>query len=105
MNVPIESMATQDSTTRDLIRMRLEQKLALRLYPKTICPSEVPRTLSISELRAIGVSHWRDLMPEVRKALWDMRDRGQVEILQRGVSLPNDISLDQVNGPIRARKT
>ena len=94
-----------DSTLEDLIKMHLRLKLASRPHPKTICPSEVPRAFSRSELQATGVSDWRDLMPEVRKALWDMLDRGEVEILQGGVPLSSDIRLDQVKGPIRARKT
>ena len=87
-----------------LLQTRLEQLLTSRECPKTICPSEVPRSLSASELRDLNASQWRDLMPTVRQLLRGMRDRGEVEILQRGAVLPADADLDGVKGPIRARK-
>ena len=90
--------------TRELIKLHLERLLDSRVSPKTICPSEVPRAFSTSELEDIGVTNWRDLMPQVRSVLWEMRDRGEVEILQKGVPLPSTTSLDQVTGPIRARR-
>ncbi|MCJ1236203.1 hypothetical protein MMC14_004181 [Varicellaria rhodocarpa] len=88
----------------ELIHCHLERLLSLREFPKTICPSEAPRALSNDELEAAGVSEWRALMPEARKILWGMRDRGEVEILQGGVPLPNSITLEEVKGPIRARR-
>ena len=43
-------------------------------------------------------------MPLVRKMLWEMREAGEVEILQKGNPLPITTALDEVVGPIRARK-
>lgn len=89
---------------RELITLHLERLLDSRASPKTICPSEVPRAFTISELEDIGVSDWRILMPQVRSVLWEMRSRGEVEILQKGVPLPSTTTLDQITGPIRARR-
>ena len=89
----------------DLLESRLESLLSGREPPKTICPSEVARSMSACELKDLGVSSWRDLMPRIRELLWAMRDEGKAEILQKGVALPQDTKLDQVKGPIRARKT
>ena len=33
-----------------------------------------------------------------------MRDSGEVEILQKGVVLPHNLAIEDVVGPIRARK-
>ena len=87
-----------------VVKTHLYHLLSKRTYPKTICPSEVARSLSTNELDILGVSNWRDLMPMVRIVLWEMRDRGEVEILQRGSPIPSTIGVQDVQGPIRARK-
>ena len=43
-------------------------------------------------------------MPEVREILWEMRQNGDVEILQKGSLLPEGLTLEDLKGPIRARK-
>jgi len=43
-------------------------------------------------------------MPEVREILWEMRRRGEVEILQKGALVPDGIELEDLKGPIRARR-
>lgn len=80
-------------------------QLASRIYPKTLCPSEIARSLSTRDLAALGVSSWRDLMPRMRELAFEARDRGDVEILQRGEVVGADVSLEDVRGPIRIRKT
>ncbi len=87
-----------------ILQQHLNRLLATREYPKTICPSEVPRALAAAELAQLGASSWRELMPDVRKLAWQMRDRGEVEILQRGEALGDDVGLEDVTGPIRLRK-
>ena len=97
-------MSTDTSRAQGILKPHLERLLESRSFPKTICPSEVPRALSASELASTGATSWRDLMPLVREILWDLRDAGEVEILQKGNPLPNTTALDEVVGPIRARK-
>lgn len=43
-------------------------------------------------------------MPDIRQKVWERRDRGEVEILQKGEVLPEDMALGDIKGPIRARK-
>lgn len=83
---------------------RFAQHVANRAYPKTLCPSEVARSLSASELRDLGVSHWRELMPQLREMAFDERRNGRVEILQKGEVIPSGHELEDVRGPIRIRK-
>lgn len=85
------------------LRRYLLDKLHSRQYPKTICPSEIPRALSKSDLTSMGLADWRDLMPQVRTILFDMRSEGQVEILQKGEVISASTTLEGVRGPIRAR--
>lgn len=89
----------------DVILPQINRLLSSRDFPKTICPSEVARAISATDLDYLGVSEWRDLMPEIREILWTMRERGEVEILQRGACLPEGTELQNIRGPIRARKT
>lgn len=88
----------------DILMPIIERLLSSREYPKTICPSEVPRALNTGQLHALGASQWRDLMPQVREMLWDMRQHGHVEILQKGSLVADTIQLEDLKGPIRARK-
>lgn len=88
----------------DIIEHHLDRLLSTRQYPKTICPSEVARALTAAELHDSGASEWRDLMPNIRWKVWERRDRGEVEILQKGEVLPEDIALEDIKGPIRVRK-
>lgn len=87
-----------------IIEHHLDRLLSTRQYPKTICPSEVARAFNTAELRDSGTSVWRDLMPDIRQKVWERRDRGEVEILQKGEVLPEDMALGDIKGPIRARK-
>lgn len=43
-------------------------------------------------------------MDETRQIVWAMRDKGEVEILQRGEVLGGDVKLDDVKGPIRVKR-
>ena len=101
--IAVSNGMQDDSETMMVLDKHLAELLHSREYPKTICPSEVARAFSKSELSHTGTSHWRDLMDPIRSMLFDMRSNGQVEILQRGEVIPHDRSLENIRGPIRAR--
>ena len=88
----------------NILVVELDRLLNTR-YPKTICPSEAARALGSDQLAANGVGHWRDLMPQIRELLWKMRSRGEVDILQRGEVIPDGTDLEDIRGPIRARRS
>lgn len=100
------------STPRDtrpgheIITQHLDRLLSSREPPKTICPSEVARALLPGELDAAGVSSWRQLMPDIRKIIAEMRDCGKVEVLQKGAVVGGGLGegMEKVKGPIRVRK-
>jgi hypothetical protein len=77
--------------------------LTNRHPPKTFCPSEVARSLSQDELRDIGCDTWRDAMPEIRRLIYELRDEGGCEVLQKGVVIVE--AEEDVTGPIRVRRT
>ncbi|MEM8554729.1 MAG: DUF3253 domain-containing protein [Pseudomonadota bacterium] len=78
------------SVDNSRIENEIMDLLVARGVAKSICPSEVARALS---------DDWRALMPEVRAVARDLRDRGQLEITQKGVSLLSD----DWRGPVRLR--
>jgi len=87
----------------ELLSQRLGRLLDKRAAPKTICPSEVPRSFTIAELKQLEVNEWRDLMPRVRELIWTLRQNGKVEIMQKG-EICEAKALEDIQGPIRARK-
>jgi hypothetical protein len=97
---------TTKPTLRDTLPPHLDRLLASREPPKTLCPSEVARSLTTDELKTAGLSSWRESMPEIRKIVAVMRLEGTVEVLQKGSVLEGDLGeeLEQVVGPIRIRK-
>jgi hypothetical protein len=82
----------------------LNHLLDSRSFPKTICPSEAARALSAAELERTGADSWRDLMPAIRELSFQLRDHGELDILQRGEVLPESQTLEQTVGPIRLRR-
>jgi hypothetical protein len=82
----------------------LENLLNSREYLKTICPSEVARKLTASELEQCGVQTWRDAMPDIRSLAWKLRDSGKLEILQKGIPVDPDLSPEDLKGPIHLRR-
>lgn len=87
------------------LQSHLLRLLSNRAFPKTICPSEACRALSKGELQKLVATGWRDLMPACRDIVWELRDSGAVEILQKGQVLGNDVKIEDVSGPIRIRKS
>lgn len=88
-----------------LIEDHLRQVLSSREYPKTACPSEVARGLSDQELDKLGAQSWRDVMGPVRQQIEHLRNKGQAEVLQRGVVVEEDLAIADLKGPIRVRNS
>lgn len=91
--------------TRAILSSHLLRLLSNREYPKTICPSEVARAVTSSELATMGVDTRRDLMPIVRKLAWDLRESSlpNLEVLQGGQVVNEGVALEDIRGPIRLR--
>jgi hypothetical protein len=94
---------TLSESQKSLILTHAERLLDARQYPKTICPSEIARALSAPELQSLGVSEWRAAMDAVRQVVWEKREAGEVEVMQKGEVVDVE-SLEDIRGPIRARK-
>jgi len=72
----------------DLIGQTILKAVAARGAGKTICPSEVARTLA---------QDWRALMPDIRRVAQRLQDQGQITATQRG----HPVDAETARGPIR----
>ncbi|MEM8916615.1 MAG: DUF3253 domain-containing protein [Pseudomonadota bacterium] len=77
--------------TDELIAETIIRLCTDRGAEKTICPSEVARSLEPEEAR------WRSLLPHVRRVAGDLSDQDGVWIFRKG----RRIERDQVRGVIR----
>jgi hypothetical protein len=94
-------MALNDAQ-KQIISRHANRLLSTRDYPKTICPSEIARALSREELDTLNTAGWREAMDDVRQVVWEKREAGEVEVMQKGAVLDVE-SLGDIRGPIRAR--
>jgi hypothetical protein len=92
-----------DDQQREIILKHTHRLVSSRDYPKTVCPSEIARALSASELSALSAPDWRSTMDDVRELVWELRGQGEVEVLQKGEVIDLE-SLSDIKGPIRVRK-
>lgn len=60
--------------------------------------------MSNDELKVCDADDWHELMPGIRELAWQKRSDGELEILQKGEVLSDDVDLDDVPGPIRLRR-
>lgn len=95
-------MPTDAATSASPLHTHLQRFLTTRHPPKTFCPSEVARALSTKELSGLGFETWRDAMPDVRRLVYDLRDEGGCEVVQKGEIVTEAESA--VSGPIRVRR-
>ncbi|KAH8707592.1 hypothetical protein GQ44DRAFT_471204 [Phaeosphaeriaceae sp. PMI808] len=58
-----------DGSQISIVLSHAEHLLNARQHPKTICPSEIARAFSASELGALNVLDWRDSMGMVREVM------------------------------------
>ncbi|BFZ62770.1 hypothetical protein YB2330_003880 [Saitoella coloradoensis] len=72
-----------------------------RSQESTRCPSEVPRRLA-KEGRLPEGTEWRDYMDATRKIVFEMRDQGELEVMQKGKVV--EVGLEEMRGPIRMRR-
>lgn len=91
-----------DIEQQEVIRKHLTELLDKRAYPKTICPSEVARALTDEDLKKLNAYQWQDTMEDVCNLIWEMREYGDVEVLQKGEVIKTK-SINDVHGPIRVR--
>ncbi|KAF2628162.1 hypothetical protein BU25DRAFT_391709 [Macroventuria anomochaeta] len=92
-----------DDQQRAIIFQHANRLLSTRDYPKTICPSEIARAFSSLELETLEAPDWRATMDDIRGLVWELREAGEIEVMQKGEVLEVE-RLEDIKGPIRVRK-
>lgn len=72
----------------EMLRQAILSAVTTRGAGKTICPSEVARTMA---------TEWRDIMPDVRRAGQSLADEARLLVTQRG----QPVNAVEAKGPIR----
>ncbi len=50
----------------------------------------------------MDASEWRDAMDDVRQVVWEKKEAGEVEVMQKGEVVHVE-NLEDIRGPIRVR--
>lgn len=101
---PHPEMSLDGASNSELLHDRLNAVLSSRAYPKTACPSEVARGLTAEDIDNLGYQHWRDAMEPLRQLIQNLRSAGEIEVLQRGEVIDDDVTVENIKGPIRIRE-
>lgn len=72
--------------------------------PDVFKPSEVAQLLSKKDLESLGYDNWEEALPGVYELAWELREFGDCEILRKGKVLPDNVSLAEIDGPVRIRR-
>lgn len=94
LSTPSEARSIQMFARSD-VEAAIYRLVSSRAQGKTVCPSEVARTLT---------QDWRPHMQTVRSVAFDMARDDRVAILQRGIEVSAD-SFEAIRGPIRIGHT
>lgn len=81
----------QERIANEILRMT-----ALRGGGKSLCPSEVARSLEEKD-GSCREESWRPLMPQIREVAMDLASQGRIAVTQKG----KPVSCREPRGPIR----
>ncbi|KXT02646.1 hypothetical protein AC578_1149 [Pseudocercospora eumusae] len=93
-----------DAATSEAVRRCFTQMLDHVEPPHTFKPSEVALQLTDKELAGLGYEKWEEALPGVYELAFELRDMGDCEILRKGVVIGDDVTLADIDGPIRIRR-
>lgn len=72
--------------------------------PDVFKPSEVAQLLSDKELASLGYEKWEEALPGVYELAFEEREFGNCEILRKGQVIGDDVTIADMDGPIRIRR-
>ncbi|KAF1821792.1 uncharacterized protein K489DRAFT_321439 [Dissoconium aciculare CBS 342.82] len=72
--------------------------------PEVFKPSAVAQMLTDAQLKECGYDKWEDALPAVYELAFEMRTFGDCEILRKGKVVPEDVGVEEIDGPIRIRR-
>lgn len=69
--------------------------------PETFRPREVAELLNDTELSNLGYEKAEEALPAIYELAFELREFGHCVIIRKGKILPDDVSLAEIDGPIR----
>lgn len=93
-----------DAATSEAVRNAFLQMLDQTEPPEVFKPSEVATQLSKAQLAELGYTKWEEVLPGVYELAFELREFGDCEILRKGKVLGEDVTIADLDGPIRIRR-
>ncbi|EME45006.1 hypothetical protein DOTSEDRAFT_43435 [Dothistroma septosporum NZE10] len=93
-----------DAATSEAIKKHFTQMLDHVEPPDVFKPSEVAQLLSDKELASLGYEKWEEALPGVYELAFEEREFGNCEILRKGKVIGDDVTIADLDGPIRIRR-
>jgi hypothetical protein len=94
----------QDAAAKPFMKEYFASMLDNTDPPEVFKPSAVAQMLTDAQLRECGYDKWEDALPAVYELAFEMRTFGDCEILRKGKVVPEDVGVEEIDGPIRIRR-
>lgn len=93
-----------DAAHDPAIRMHFAYMLDFTEPPATFKPLQVAELLTPAQLAKLGYENHFQALPAIYELAWELREFGDCEILQKGKLLPEEVSIPELEGPVRIRR-
>lgn len=93
-----------DAASSEHLQYAFRQMLDHTEPPATFKPSDVASQLTDTQLKDLGYEKWEEALPGVYALAFELREFGDCHILRKGKVLADDVTLEDLDGPIRIRR-
>lgn len=93
-----------DAAVSESVRRAFAQMLDQTEPPEVFKPSEVAKQLKQAELAELGYEKWEEVLPAVYELAFELREFGDCEVLRKGKIIGENVTIVDLDGPIRIRR-
>lgn len=101
---PNGPVRTIDAATNEALRAHFTELLDRVEPPESFKPREVAEALTDKQLSKMGYKKQEEAIPAVYELAFESRELGDCEILRKGVVIGDDVTIQDLDGPIRIRR-
>lgn len=98
------ALTATDVANKPWMRLHFAHMLDHTEPPAVFKPSEVAACMSKEQVKECGFEKWEEAIPAVYELAFELRAMGDCEILRKGVVIPDDMGIEDLDGPIRIRR-
>lgn len=98
---PLAPAQPTDAATNPALREHFTSFLDHTDPPATFRPIDVAQAVRPAELKEMGYKTWEEVVPAVYELAWEMREFGECVILRKGVVVGEDVTIQELDGPVR----